>query len=230
MNETDKPRFQPEVITFKKARLAFARIHKAEARKGRDGKPKPGAKEKFSAQVLLDPSNRDHAATILKIKQESVRALNFRYGEGKFTVVMLEQVPLPYANFYLPWGYGNDLPKLGKKIYDGFADMFYLKLADENRPNLAAWRAGKAVPVVEGEKDCPYAGSYVAGTTTLYSYDNESRGVGANLRTLVFMEHGQAFGGGAPNANQEFAAIGDLGGPASAGGGSIGPIADPFSI
>lgn len=236
----DKPKFQPKELVFRNARWAFSRIHKAEARKGKDGKPKPGAKEKFSGTALLDPSNKDHVATILEIKQESVRALNFRYAEKitagtmkPFTVEVLDKVAsgdLSIPNFYLPWGLGNDLPKHNKKIYDGFANMFFLKLADESRPNLAAWRAGKSVPVVEGEKDCPYAGCYLAGTTTLYSYDNESRGVGANLRTLVFMKHGEAFGGGSANAEQSFAAIGDLGGAVDSSGGGGSAIVDPFSI
>jgi hypothetical protein len=213
MAETEK--FQPKLITFKGARLAFARIHKAEQRTGRDGKPKGEAK--FSCTILLDPSNQEHAATIAEIKAEAARALDHRFGKGVWSP--------QWPNFYLPFGMGNDLPKLGKKIYDGFADMFYLKLSDKNRPNLLN-RDGKAV--VEGDPQCPYSGCYVAGTTTLYSYDNESRGAGANLRTLVFMRDGAAFGGGAANAEQEFAAIGDLGNEPPAGAPAGG--ADPFAI
>lgn len=223
----EKEKFIPNVITFKGARLAFARIHKAEARKGRDGQPKPGAVPKFSCTILLDPSNKEHAVTIAAIRAEAKRALDHRFGSQKYNPEnpagggWSPQMP----GFFLAFGLGNDLPKQGKKIYDGFADMFYLKLSDKTRPNLAAWRNGKSVPVVEGEKDCPYAGCYVAGTTTLYSYDNESKGANANLRTLVFMRDGPAFGGGGADADQEFAAIGDLG-----GGEASAPMEDPFNI
>ena len=236
---TDKEKFQPNLITFKGARLAFARIHKAEARKGKDGQPK--GEPKFSCTVLLDPSNKEHQATINQIVSESVRALNHRYGEGRFNAELLLAVARgekSFPNFHLAWGFGNALPAFGKKVYDGFKDMFFLKLADKSRPNLLN-RDGK--PVVEGDPQCPYAGAYVAGTTTIYSYDNESRGANANLRTLVFQRDGQAFGGGGANAEQEFAAIGDLGDAGAAadpfggaGGGSVkggsAPAADPFAI
>jgi hypothetical protein len=227
----EKEKFQPKTIVFKGARAAFSHFHKPNARTDRktgvaNGKPK------FKTEILLDPSNREQAATIAEIKQETVRALNHRFkdenGNGKFTLQMLEDLAnatRSIPNFYLPWGYGNKLPEFNKKIYDGYADMFFLKLADENRPNLLN-REGN--PVVEGDAQCPYAGCYVAGTTTLYSYDNTSRGAGANLRTIVFMRDGTAFGGGQENAQQAFAAIGDLGNEASAGVAATGK--DPFDI
>jgi hypothetical protein len=229
----NKPKFDPKLIAIKRARLAFARIHKAEARKDKNGNPK--GEPKYSGTLLLDPSNKDSAAEIALIKSESVRALNHRYGEGKFNVQMLEDAASgkkTFPNFHLCWGYGNDLPALGKKLYDGFKDMFYLKLSDKNRPNLLN-RAGNAV--IEGDPECPYAGCYVAGTTTLYSYDNESRGVNANLRTLVYTGKGQAFGGGAPDAASEYAALGvsaaDGDGPTeSPFAGESKPVADPFAI
>lgn len=240
MFETDKPKFVGKEIAFRGGRLAFADIHTATVRKGRDGKPRPGAKAKFRGSVLLDPTNKAHAATIAEIKAESVRALNFRYGEGKFTVEMLERHEdgtRSFPGFFLPWGYGNNNPKRGQKVYDGYKDMFFLNMADETRPNLAAWRNGQKVPVVQGEPDCPYGGCVIAGVTTLYSYDNESKGVGANLRTLVYHGKGQAFGGAARDADHDFAAIGDLGGSVGAADPFDGAVreaaaasADPFAI
>lgn len=235
----EKEKFVGKVITFKGARAAFVNLEEAVARKGKDGQPR--GKPKFRMEVLLDPTNKDHAATIAEIIAESVRALNHRFGTPQnatpFTVQHLVDVANAVRsppNFYLSWGYGNKLPEFGKKLYDGYADMFYLKLADENRPNLAAWRDGKAVPVVPGEKDFPYGGCYVAGTTTMYSYDNESRGVGSNLRTIVFQRPGTAFGGGTPDAQQEYAALGDLGGGSDPFVGNTGSgaavTADPFAI
>jgi hypothetical protein len=237
MSQTDKPKFQAEVIPFKRVRASFVKIDKAEARKGRDGKPRANAKPEFSLEAIFDPTNREHAATILKIKQESVRALNTIFGEGRFTVEMLDAFDAGkqvFQNFYLPWGYGNNLPVREKKIYDGYKDMFFLRLKryeEDGRPIILN-RDGK--PVQKGDPQYPYGGAVIGGTTTLFPYNNESRGVGANLRTIVFIDNGPAFGGGQIDANQEFAALGDLGGPvtggAGGGNGSAASLADPFAI
>jgi hypothetical protein len=198
----DKARFEPKVIEFTGARLSFTHLHKAVARTGKDGKPKPGAKEKFSCEILLDPSNVEHQKQITEIKKEAFRALAFRFGEDK------TQWPKNAggADLYYCFGLGNDLPKLGRKIYDGYKDMFYVKLSDTARPSLRN-RAGKVV--VEGDPEVPYGGCYVNGKTTFYSYDNESKGVNANLRSLQFVKDGKGFGGGAQGAEDEYAALGD---------------------
>lgn len=183
---SDKP--VPNVIRLKGARLAFARIEKAEARLGKDGKPKGTAK--FSATLLLDPSNADHAATIKEIKVEAKRLLDLKFGEGAW----------PKNNFYLCFGEGNKLDK----VYDGFKDMFYVKAADSNRP-LTGNRAGKVVAA--GDPQFPYSGCYVNSNITLWTYDNESKGCGANLRSLQFVRDGEAFGGAQRSADQEFEAL-----------------------
>ena len=211
----DKPRFEPRVIDFFDARLSFAQLHKAVARTGKDGKPKPGAKEKFSCEILLDPSRADHAEKILEIKKEAYRALVWRFGEDK------NKWPKNAggADLYYCFGLGNDLPKLGRKIYDGYADMWYCKLSDPSRPSLRN-RANKVV--TEGDAEVPYGGCYVNGKTTLYSYDNESKGVNANLRSLQFVKDGKGFGGGGRGAEDEYASL------AGDAPGNVQVSADPF--
>lgn len=233
MSTTEKAKFEPKVIPFKGGRLAFAKIHKAEARKPKPGQAtKPDAPKNYSGEILLDPSNVDHKKTIADIKEESVRALNHRFGTPEnpnpFSVAVLEQVATGERsppNFHLCWGYGNSLPAFSKKIYDGYKDMFYVRIKrkeEDGRPILLN-REGK--PVVEGDKQCPYAGCIIAGTLNLWSYNNESRGVNANMRTLVFQGDGKAFGGGSVDGDAEFAALGDLGNEVPSGG-----VADPFGI
>jgi ssDNA-binding protein len=196
----DKEKFIPNIINFSDARLSFTHLHKAVARTGKDGKPKPGAKEKFSCEILLDPSRVDHQATILEIKKEAFRALVHRFGPDKATWPK----NTGGADLYYCFGLGNDLPKLGRKIYDGYADHFYVKLSDSSRPSLRN-RAGTVV--VEGDPEVPYGGCYVNGKTTFYSYDNDSKGVNANLRSLQFVRDGKGFGGSAQGAEDEYAAL-----------------------
>lgn len=190
------------VIDVKDARAAFLRVHKAEARKDpKTGEPR--GKAKFSGTLLLDPTRQDHAASIKAIKADAKRILDLRYGVGTW----------PKANpatgmggLIMCFGNGNDLDK----IYDGYKDMFYVKLSDTNRPLLGN-RAGKVV--VEGDPQCPYSGCYVNARISLWSYDNESRGINSNFRSMQFVRDGDAFGGGGNrSAEEEFAALGDSAG------------------
>jgi len=85
-------------------------------------------------------------------------------------------------------------------------------------------------PVKEGDAQCPYSGAVLAGVFSIYSYNNESKGVNAQMRTLVYQDKGAAFGKGSVDAASDFAALGDLGGtsaPNDAGGGAA---FDPFAI
>lgn len=241
---TDKPKFEGIIIPFKGARLAFAKIHKAEPRKSQPGAPPPpaDAPKFYSAEILLDPTNVDHQKTIALIKSESVRALNHRLGTPEnpnpFTVVVLdtvasgERVP---PNFHLAWGYGNALPAFGKKIYDGYKDMFWVRMKRTEKdgpPTLLTGEVasdGKPIQAKEGGKRCPYGGCVAAGTLQVWSYANQSKGVNTTMRTLVWQGDGKAFGGGSVDDAGDFAAIGDLGTPV---GGSSGgaPLHDPFAI
>jgi hypothetical protein len=213
-------KFVSNVLSFRRGRLAFAKIHKAEARRGRNGAPpRPDAKKTFSWEILLDPSNADHAKTIAEIRAEAARALTHRYGADK------SKWP---QNLIFPFGLGNDLPKQGKKVYDGYKDMFYIRMKryeEDGRPLLGN-RAGQVVQ--QGDPQCPYSGCYTNGKFTLWSYDNESRGVNSTGRSLQFVEDGPAFsGGGALDAEDEFEALGDA--PTGSGAGAnSGP--DPFAI
>lgn len=69
--QTKKP--EAEIIVIPRARLAFARIHKAEQGKNKDGTPR--GKPKFTATLLLDPTNESQAASIKLIKQAALKVV-----------------------------------------------------------------------------------------------------------------------------------------------------------
>lgn len=189
-----KEKFVPKILLLENVRIAFLRCFTAQQRTGNDGKPR--GKPKYSATALLDPSKAEHAETIREIKAEGYRALIHKY-ETK------ENFPKPnpatgMGGLIYCYGNGNDLPK----VYDGYKDMFYIKLSDTERP-LVGNRAGKLV--AEGEPEAPFSGCYANVKTTLYVYDNESRGVNANFRSIQYVGPGQAFSGrGATDPSQEF--------------------------
>ena len=201
----DKPRFEPEILTYEGVRLAFFRGFSAQQRTGRDGKPQ--GKPKYTTTLLLDPSNAKHAEMIKKTKAEGYRALIHKFGSK-------ESFPKPnpatgMGGLIYCYGNGNDLPK----VYDGFKDHFYVKLSDTERP-LIGNRAGR--PVNEGEPEAPYSGCIVNARATLYVYDNESRGVNANFRSVQYVAPGASFGGrGSLDPSQEFTPLGAADAPAA---------------
>ncbi len=198
---TETTKKEPEIIVIPRARLSFARIHKAE--RSRDAKGNETGTAKFSCTLLIDPSSEDGKKSIAAIKQAAFKAVVEKWGA--------DRAQWPKANpatgmggLIMCFGNGNDLPK----VYDGYKDMFYLKLADTTRPLLGN-RNGE--PVVEGDPQCPYSGCIVRSRVSPWVYfptpkrPQSANGVNFNFRSLQFVEDGAAFGGGgARNAEDEF--------------------------
>ncbi len=204
MTEQAKP--QAEIIVITRARLAFARLHRAEQSRNAQGVPQGTAK--FSCTLLLDPSNVEHQKQIAIVKAAAAKAVTAKWGD---------RANWPKANpatgmggLILCFGNGNDLPK----VYDGYKDMFYIKCADTNRPLLGN---RKGEPVVEGDPQCPYSGCYVRARISPWVYfpsakrPQSANGLNMNIRSVQFMEDGPAFGGGggSRSAEEEFEALGD---------------------
>lgn len=196
MTETEKR--QAEIIVVPRARLAFARIHKAEQSKDAQGNPRGTAK--FSATLLIDPSSKEGAETIAKIKTVAAAEVTAKWGARE---------NWPKANpatgmggLITCFGLGNDL----QKVYDGYKDMFYVKVGDTTRPLLGN-RTG--APVIEGDPQCPYAGCYVRARISPWVYyptakrPQSANGVNMNFRSLQFLEDGPAFGGGGSRTAEE---------------------------
>jgi hypothetical protein len=196
MTETAKR--QAEIIVVPRARLAFARIHKAEQSRNAQGQPQGTAK--FSCTLLIDPSSKEGAETMAKIKTAAATEVTAKWGD---------RANWPKANpatgmggLILCFGMGNDL----QKVYDGYKDMFSVKLADTTRPLLGN-RSG--APVIEGDPQCPYSGCYVRARISPWVYyptpkrPQSANGVNMNFRSLQFLEDGPAFGGGGTRSAEE---------------------------
>lgn len=221
----NKPKFVGNVIKYPDAIIRFVRVYKAEARTGKGGQPKMRLNKKinqmevdlrYSLTVILDPTNRVHAEAIEATKAEAVRAMNHLFGsQDKWPVADVDKGILPPRYCF---GLGNKLPK----VYDGFKDMWYIKLStpDYNRPLI--WTRRHTPVVQESDDQAPYDGSVCNVSADLWPYNNESSGVNGNLRELQFSKDGKEYSSGG-RSGDDFAALGDE--PAYAGGAST---KDPF--
>jgi Protein of unknown function (DUF2815) len=173
-------------------RLSFARLFNA--------KPfAPGQTPRFEASFLLDPSNKEHAATIATIKEEAKKLV---IGAG-----------LNPKDFKLCFGPGE------QKSYDGYEGMFFVTSANTTRPTVVDRNRN---PVAESDAQAPYSGSYVIGSVTLWLQNNAyGKRINANLRAVQFVKDGPAFGVAPVKADEEFEALGD-GAPAAGGDDGFG--------
>lgn len=220
----DRVKIEPKIITIHKGRLSFMNNTTPTYRTNKFGQPDKGTPERpkkpqYRLAWLLDPSDAQAAETIKEIKAEAIRQLDlFFRGRENWPK---DNATTGTKGIIRCFGNGNDLAK----VYDGYKDMFYVKVADTTRPitgdrygrqvellSDGAWhvvdRATKE-PTEEVVKadSVPYAGCYARGRISLYVYNNEQAGVNGNLRSVQFLEAGSAFGGGQRNADEELAAM-----------------------
>lgn len=212
----DKVKIEPKIITIHEGRISFFRT-KATYRTDKFGRevkvdPKTGKAKKpmYRMTWLLDPSNAQAAATIKEIKDEAIRQLDIFFGERKNWP--RDNTQTGTKGIITCFGNGNDLPK----VYDGYKDMFFIKVADSTAPILGdrrgrslafdesdgAWhvldrQTGQQTEEVVDPAGVPYGGAYGRGRLTLYVYNNEQAGVNANYMSCQFIRPGDAFGGNA---------------------------------
>jgi hypothetical protein len=223
----ERAKIEPKKIRIHKGRVAFFRAHEpiyrtnkqGQVDKGTDAKPK---KPRYGWTWLLDPTDKQAQATIAEIKAEAARLLDYRFGDRAGWPK--DNAVTGTKGVLLCFGDGNLL----NKVYDGFKDMWYLKVSDTERPLLGTvdgrevqllkdgqWHISpKGVPSEEivSQDVCPYAGAWCAGNVTLYTYnyENQQAGVNANAISCQFRAPGAAFGGGAKrDAKEEFEAYGE---------------------
>jgi Protein of unknown function (DUF2815) len=241
----DKVKIEPKIITIHRGRPSFLRTEatyrtdkfgreiKINAKTGKPVKPQ------WRMTWLLDPSDAQAAATIAEIKAESERQLDLFFNGRSNWPKDNEQTG---TKGIIPcFGLGNKLPK----VYDGYKDMFFIKVADSIEPiwgsrrgqsirfdnSDGAWHVlnretGMPTEEVIAPDQAPYSGCYARGRIALYVYNNEQAGVNANFKSVQFLETGPAFGGGGRrSAADELAEMaGDA--PASTPAGTTG--ADPW--
>lgn len=191
----------PKAITSDKievvgARLSFANL---DVPKFFGAQPKPNETPKYRATLLLDPSNPQHAEAIRKIKEQA-QAISMKFWDGN--------IPKSLEKCY---GLGNDLDK----VYDGFKDMFYIRLSSNdavpvvgrNREGPVDPKTGRKafIPLKKGDKEWPFNGSYVNSKLTLWTQDAHGRkAVNGNLLAVQFAKAGPEFGRASANPDDEF--------------------------
>src|SRR6185437_8648355 len=179
------------------------------------GKP---AKKRYSMTWLLDPSNPVIQPVIAKIKSEALRILDLKFGgrEGW----PKDNPTTGTKGVLFCFGDANKLPK----VYDGYKDMFYVKVSDTIRPifgtrrgqslifdeNDGQWHIlganGVVTPETVGPDEAPFGGAWGRGRIALYVYNNEQAGVNANFHSVQMLRPDQRFGGGGSrNAAEELA-------------------------
>lgn len=182
-----------EKIVLNNVRLSFPALDKPKAFKA-DQEPK------FESTFLLDPTNKDHAAAIAKIKAESARVAKVQF-DG--------EIPKSLEKC---WGLGNDLDK----VYDGYADMFWIKAKSPSRVPIVGRRKnadGKFQILGAGDAEWPYAGCFVNATVTVWAQNSHGRkAINGNLIAIQFVKDGDAFGGNRTAVPEdEFQALEDSG-------------------
>ena len=180
------------VIKVQKARLSFPRLFVPKAFS-------VGQKPRYEATFLLDPSNKEHAATIAQIKAEAKRVATEKWND---------KIP---KNLHKCYGTAEEM---GKE-YDGYAGMFCIASANKRRPRVLN-RDRSDIVEDNGEL---YAGCYVNGSIDLWAWDYRDpesgkilkQGINANLRGVQKNSDGESFGVRPADVEEEFDALEDDG-------------------
>lgn len=227
----EKVKIEPKIITIHEGRPAFYKPEPQyrydefgkEINTRPDGSP---VKKRASMTWLIDPSNKQGAETIKEIKAEGARQLDLFFG-GRDKWPKDNEIT-GTKGIILCFGDANKLPK----VYDGYRDMFFVKVSDTTPPIIGDRRGRQVVflsdnawHVVDREatkakgmlitteetvdpSQVPYGGCYARGRISLYVYSNKSSGVNANFKGVQFVRPGEAFGGGTKrNAEEELMAM-----------------------
>lgn len=236
----EKVKIEPRIITIHEGRISFYNATEAKYRTNKFGQPDKGTpdrpkKPQYRMHWLLDPSNAQAAATIAEIKEEAKRVLDLFFG-GRENWPKDNEIT-GTKGIITCFGDGNKLPK----VYDGYKDMFYVKVADTTQPIIGdrrgrqvtflsdnAWHVvdratGKPTEEVVASEHVPYGGAYCRGRISLYPWKYEGGGVNANFRSVQFVRPGDAFGGAKRDVNEELAEMAGDTAPAAAS-----KAADPF--
>jgi hypothetical protein len=195
----------PKVIKLTDVRSSYAHVYVARA-------IEEGKEPRYSMDVYLDPSRKDHAAQILAIKQEVARV-----GKLKFPDIDVKKLEVP---FFTQDEEGHPLQ-----------GHVCLKMWNLERPLVT--NRNNTPTTKDDSKEKVYSGCRVNTNPTFFAWEFRNkdgkvmkRGVSANLRCVQFVEDDAAFGGRSQiNPDDEFQKIGDA---ADAASGEEG-TADPFA-
>lgn len=176
-------------VKLKEVRLAFPVLFTPTKFDEKD------AKAKFRATFLMEPGGANEKAVRAAMLTE---AINLWKDKAKAIIKSLEgQVnKCSFQN-------GNLKPDL-----DGYAGMVYLNASNAVRPRVVD-RDGKT-PLGESDGK-PYAGCYVNAVVAIAAMTKMGNGIYGYLKGVQFVKDGDAFGGGAPLAEDAFSDLADTG-------------------
>lgn len=184
--ETTKPAVDPNIVRLRNVRLSYPHLFAPHVRKNEDGS---AGKSKYSADLILD--KKEHAAVIVQIQ-----ALIQRVALDKF----LKKVPMKHVCLH-------DGGEREDKIGYGEGTMFIVA-SNEDPPVLVDQQV---IPLaLPAGKGLLYGGAYVNCNVRLYAWGHPTggKGVSADLRSVQFVRHGEAFGSRGPvDAEKEFEAV-----------------------
>lgn len=195
--------------------------------------PKPfedGAKPRWEATFVLDPSDAQQASDIKKVLEKAAIMAKEVYGKVPLAIKELAAKFIPGTK---PIDYNVDRPDDIKvafidgdnekyKDYAGYKGMFVIPAHNSKlRPDVVN-RAGAKVK--RGEAQYPYDGCNVRGSITLWIQVGETerkygRRVGINLRGVQFVSDNQAFTQDV--IDDEFDALEDQPGESTGGGSAF---------
>lgn len=241
----DKVKIEAKIITINEGRVSFYNAVTPKFRTDKFGRevkidPKTGKEKKpqYRMTWLLDPSNAQAAATIAEIKAEASRQLDLFFGGREHWPK--DNIQTGTKGIIPCFGNGNDLPK----IYDGYRDMFFVKVADTTAPVIGdrrgrqvqfatdnAWHVvdratGQVTEEIVDPAGVPYGGAYSRGRISLYVYNNEQAGVNANFRSVQFVRPGDAFGGGGRRSPAD--ELAEMAGDAPASAAAKASVSEPW--
>lgn len=176
---------QGKKIQLKGVRLSFPALAKAAVPAGYDN-----AEPKFSANFLLDPNDKAHAALINEVKAEVKRLMVDAWG-GKPP----RMKPIDCC------GDGeNYTSKSTKKPYAGYEGMFVVSAKNSRRPLCLS--KTKEILTPDEVESMLYAGCYVTAIVTFWIQDNQyGEAVRCSLEGVKFVRDGDAFGAAGASAD-----------------------------
>lgn len=181
-----------------------------------------GAKPRWEATFILDPSDPNGYAGIEKVLKEAAALSKSAYGVVPLAIKKLAQKFVKGApkvdlndpaneddGIKVPFIDG-DAPKWAE--YAGYKGMFIIPSHNSKLAPAVANRKGVAVE--PGDPQYPYDGAYVYGSITLWlqvgiTEQKYGRRVGVNLRGVQFAKDGQSFARDSIDAEEEFEALED---------------------
>lgn len=153
--------------------------------------PKPGAKQAYRIKLAI-PKNHPQLPELEKLFLALAVEKWGAKGAAKLAAIKADpnHAPLKNGDLKTEWG--------------GFDGHFYVSSNTDTRPSM--FNADKSP--LQFDDGVLYSGCKVNASVEFFTYDNESKGIGAGCRGVQFAGKGERFsGGGSPASEDEFGTV-----------------------